>query len=758
MGIPLWSDKTSLKDVLDRSRMENKLEQRVQELIAAGSSASHAAAFAATSLAPSEVVKYENAGLVLEHLHDCQTLQIEPLDLRKWLDLLFLSSYVHQVVKMEISFKEAQQIFNEKVEPERSTLIQLLEDGTSVEEILLLRQMGVYFFRTGASKERPLREIFMDSAFGSAAIRKAWELTNASTRQAMIAKQSGVTPYGYVVGSERGLEPPRCSWVIDEKKYQFDSPLPEAFLSSLGRKRNDGFLEAVGYLVGTRNLKSEFLEELNPAILFETKRINGKKFLIGLTFSQELWHAKFLAIGADALEVEIFGSLAQVGAQALEKLDSLGYKVRSIMVRPSLKAANSEYFRMFANWFTEVGNEDLPEINGELATAYVAIDGTHLVAPLEESLGRPGTDEIRRYGDVAYHFVGSDPNPIVVISGGDDAEIRKLTEPIRALTPPNIFSEILINRHVLREEKNYKSVDSDEDIETWLESYDTFENFMNITELRSRATSGDFTINPHEIVEIWFDEKALSLLEVLNNLEIVGEDVDGLENGKNWESLRQIAENEHVPFLEYTNDFFLTRPPVVINGSAYLPVREDSRVLLELDEFHDDPWPEIQDLIGQFSLIELDSRVSGTDWDEIGFVRPDVLVNRVRLDEGENHIEVWTNISGDASSELAQWLLSDDYGHKFKALLFVEGRLGNLPEGNEIFADWLDENMSSTLEIGFSFGVSDEPTEENVLQLLMKDRDVAEFVKGITEPDSDEGKSRTKRQEAYRALHYCERN
>lgn len=672
---------------------------------------------------------------------------------QEWLDLLFLPTYVGQVRKTGISLQEAKQIFEGKVDPERSTLVQLLEDGVSVDDILLLRQMGVYFFRTGATKQRPLREIFMDSAFGSSLIRQVWELTGATTRQAMTAVRTGVTPYAYVNGAGKETEPPKCSWIIDEKKYQFQNLLPEVFLNALGKKRNDAFLEAVGFEVGTRNLKAQFLDEVNPELLLETGRAGGKKIYVALSKVEGEWRSRYLAIGTEVDHEEISGALVEVGADAIEYLAAIGLRVQSVTIRPSLGAANSEYFAAFAEWFED--SEDLPSINGNTASRYVAIDGTGLIAPMEESKGRPGTDTIKRFGDLVLRFVGTHQTPIVVISDSDDESVRKMTQPALEELPKEVFADVLIKRHSLRRKRDFDAATCGDDLETWLDGYDSSECFLKADEYLSVNSSSidEISFHPDEIVEVWFDEKVISRTEILTHIKAVGGEFDESDDGYDWQRLCTIANEEHLYIFEKSNAFFLNRAPMFINGAGYLATREDPMLLLELDDSWYEAWPTIQEWIGQFTLSEWASRTSGTDVDEIGFAQSGVLVNRSHIDEGESQITMWHVDESQCWKELASWLLWDEYGHKFKALLFVEERIGELPDGTNLFADWLDEYSSSTLKIELSYGFGDEEFNKAVLNELLKNDEIARYVKGITEPDSDEGMRRTKRQEAYRALH-----
>jgi hypothetical protein len=661
---------------------------------------------------------------------------LSPAEQQEWLNLLFLPTYVGQVVKTGISLQEAKQIFEGKVDPERSTLVQLLEDGTSVDDILLLRQMGVYFFRTGATKQRPLREIFMDSAFGSSLIRQVWELTGATTRQAMTAVRTGVTPYAYVNGAGKETEPPKCSWIMDEKKYQFQNLLPEVFLNALGEKRNDAFLEAVGFEVGTRNLKAQFLDEVNPELLLETGRAGGKKVCVALSKEEGEWRSRFLATGTELHHEETSGDLAQVGGDAIEYLATIGLKIRSITIRPSLRTAKSEYFTALAGWFED--SEDLPSINGNTASRYVAIDGTSLIAPKEESKGRPGTDTIKKFGDLVLRFVGTHQTPIVVISDSDDETIRSITQPELKKFPREIFADVLIKRHVLQSD-----------------GYDSYELHLKAGEFQSLTTSGAeaFTFGANEIVEIWCDEKKMSIAEVLTGIRLAGEDFEEFDDEVEWQRVRGVAANENLWIFDRGHEFFLYRPPIFVNGSAYLATREDPTLLLELDDSWDEPWPKLWQPIGQFSLSEWASMTSGTDFDEIGFSATGVLVSCERLDEGTTRIDVWGNRDQNQSSHVASWLLQDEYGHKFKALLFIEELIGELPRSANLFADWLDEDQSSTLEIRLSYAFGDEAFNNAVMDELMKDEEISRYVKGITDPDSDEGRKRKKRQEVYHALH-----
>jgi hypothetical protein len=157
--------------------------------------------------------------------------------------------------------------------------------------------------------------------------------------------------------------------------------------------------------VGTRNLKAQFLDEVNPELLLETGRAGGKKIYVALSRAEGEWRSHYLAIGTEVDHEEISGALVEVGADAIEYLAAIGLRVQSVTIRPSLGAANSEYFAAFAEWFED--SEDLPSINGNTASRYVAIDGTSLIAPKEESKGRPGTDTIKKFGDLVLRFVGT---------------------------------------------------------------------------------------------------------------------------------------------------------------------------------------------------------------------------------------------------------------------------------------------------------------------------------------------------------------
>jgi hypothetical protein len=377
------------------------------------------------------------------------------------------------------------------------------------------------------------------------------------------------------------------------------------------------------------------------------------------------------------------------------------------------------------------------------------------MVPIEESRGRPGTDEVKRFGDLALRFIGTHQEPIVVISDSDDETIRRLTQPFAEQLSAEIFADVVIKRHILREEGNFNADECGDDVELWLEGFDSNEHYLTAEEFTSfRGSESEIiSFQPNEVVEIWSDASKVSLTELLSVIRIDGRDFQDFDNGYDWQRLHDIADAQELWFFEDIDHFFLRRPPIFINGMGYSAVRENSEMLLELSDSYEEPWPRLSEVVGQFSLSEWASMTSGTDWDEIGFTSTGELVNCVRLDESEIQISAWGHRGQDLSKDLAIWLLSDDYGHKFKALLFVEGRLGKLPEGNKMFADWLDDSMSSTLEIHLSCNFSDESLEESVLQELLKDAVIAQYAKGITDPDSVEGKRRTKRQEAYRVLH-----
>lgn len=709
-------------------------KERIDELLAVGCDQDTAQLFAHTPLSSREVLDFVENDLGLDHIHLVKTFTISPSDLRKWMDLLFLQTYVAQVLKLGISLEDATRIFKGKVDPERSTVIALLEQGTTIEEVLFLRESGIYFFRTIATPDRPLREVFLDEIFGSKKLREIWELTGATLRDAAYAHRSGLTPLQFVGDASPHTSRPVAHWVLEQKKYDFGfHSLPAVFSEHLGKSKNEGFLKAIGYDVKVRSLKNEFITRINPRFVIYTNSYNGEKALVGFSQSGDKWTSHFLVNGSEDKSLGGDGQLLELGNRVLEVLSSRGLKIKDVKILASLKSLNSELLMALGSWFADYSKEKLPTLNSVGSAQYTTIQGESVLAPKVEFEKRPGRESIVRLGDVVFYSLGSMSTPLVAVFDGTDEDIRAFLADAIAQLPSEAFDEIIINRVFLLDE----------------------EEFEYMSEELSSSSSDDskdkIIVGPDWLVQIWIDEDRISVDEVLNRIEVVGEEFEDDEFVERWDLVYELCNSQDLPTWYKLDHFFLRRPPIFINGRGYAVPRDYRELLLEIDPIDESGLPRIEQLIASYSVIELSSMVSGTDWHLLGFVRADILIGLELLDEGETQVHLWRIESNEWSKYFAEWLLSDVYGFNMVGRYWIESTIGELPDVEQLSADWFDEDLSSTLMVSFGCSTHSKQFDDAVMARLLENEEINRYVVGIRQPESKEGIARASRIELYRA-------
>ena len=663
-------------------------KERIDELLAVGCDQDSAQLFAHTPLSPQEVLDFVENDLGLDHIHLVKTFTISPSDLRKWMDLLFLQTYVAQVLKLGISLEDATRIFKGKVDPERSTVIALLEQGTTIEEVLFLRESGVYFFRTIATPDRPLREVFLDEIFGSKKLREIWELTGATLRDAAYAHRSGLTPLQFVGDASPRASRPVAHWVLEQKKYDFGiHSLPAVFSEHLGKSKNEGFLKAIGYDVKVRSLKS---------------------------------------LGGD-------GQLLELGNRVLEVLSSRGLKIKDVKILASLKSLNSELLMALGSWFAHYSKEKLPTLNSVGSAQYTTIQGESVLAPKVEFEKRPGKESIVRLGDVIFYSLGSMSTPLVAVFDGTDEDIRAFLADAIAQLPSVAFDEIIINRVFLLDEEEFEYM------------------FEELSSSSSDDSKDKIIVGPDWLVQIWIDEDRISVDEVLNRIEVVGEEFEDDEFVERWDLVFELCDSQDLPTWYKLDHFFRRRPPIFINGRGYAVPRDYRELLLEIDPIDESGLPRIEQLIASYSVIELSSMVSGTDWHLLGFVRADILIGLELLDEGETQVHLWRIENNEWSKYFAEWLLSDVYGFNMVGRYWIESTIGELPDVEQLSAAWFDEDLSSTLMVSFGCSTHSKQFDDAVMARLLENEEINRYVLGIRQPESKEGIARASRIELYRA-------
>lgn len=718
--------------------MSNSNQQRISELLDAGCNQDQAALFAPTPLTTQEVLEFVANGLGPDHIHFARTFSVSPSDLRKWLDLLFLQTYVGQVLKLEISLDDATRIFQGKVDPERSTIITLLEQGTTVDEILLLKELGIYFFRTIATKRRPLRDVFLDEIFGSKKVREVWQLTGATTREAAYAHKSGLSPLQFVEGKSVGTTSPLAQWILEQKRYDFGSyPIPDVFLESLGNNKNEAFLRAVGYDTKVRSLKKEFIARTNPTLVFYTNSRKGENAVIAFSRNEDKWNSRFLVNGFEENSLEAEGNLLDLGNHAIEIVESHGLGIKEVKVLPNLKALNSELLLALGSCFSHYPKQKLPTINSKEARQYKTIVGGDVFAPLIEIDKRPGFERIDRVGDVAFYSLGAAPAPLVGVVEGSDADIRVFFAEAIAQLPSEVFDAINIERVFLLAEEEIEH--EPEELQDCLYSHSTDE----------------IVVGCNWLVQIWINEERISVDEVLERIQIIDDDEYEFESSK-WELVSNLCDFWDLPTWHRFDDFFLRRPPIFINGRGYAVPRDHRNLLLEIDPNEECGLPRIERPIASYSISELNSMVSGTDWHYFGFARAHLLVGIELLDERETEVCLWSVKNDDWTKYFAEWLLHDIYGFNIKARYWIESVIGQLPDVEELSADWFDEKLSSTLMVYFGCTTHTKEFNEAVLARLIREKEIAVYTESIREPHSERGKTRIERHRLFnlrRGLH-----
>lgn len=316
-----------------------------------------------------------------------------------------------------------------------------------------------------------------------------------------------------------------------------------------------------------------------------------------------------------------------------------------------------------------------------------------------------------------------------MFSDGTDNDARKqLTEELERRSS-EITADTLVRRHVLSNDGTYKT----------------------------SAVAGNFSdigremlkISSTEIVEIWCDESRVTSSEVLQRLVVVdSEEVLVPEDEYSWwYELSEICEAENLQLPELHLGLFVPRPPVFLNGCCFLVPNDDPSELIEVEEGV--TWPLIDEIVGWFSIIEYESRTSGTDYRTLGFSREGILVDFFRPDVGDAELRVWS-VEGDDVAELfATWLLSDYDGAYLMALCWIEGEIGKLPDVDDLPASWFDEDMSSTLILSLASHEFSGESKEKILAQLLQVEEIATYVRGITNPDSPEGVRRLTRQQNF---------
>jgi hypothetical protein len=269
-------------------------------------------------------------------------------------------------------------------------------------------------------------------------------------------------------------------------------------------------------------------------------------------------------------------------------------------------------------------------------------------------------------------------------------------------------------------------------------------------DLKMFSQRGLFSVKENEVLEIWFDERVVAKQEIIDRLE--------LHPGGKWNDndafyeLQEILEAENLPCWEMNAQQFSGRP-VIINGELWLALEASIPVFIRLDI--DGSWPEPRsgEVWGSFGICEWDSRVSGFDFNYIGTACPGVVLRHNTYDWQEPESSIEITEEDKYPGIFAAWLLTDEYDFTgFKALLYIEQQMGEMPLTTNVFADWIIEDWSSTMQMDFSGGFPTPEQNKAVLGSLFKDVKAAAYARGITHPNSPEGIARKSRHEAYYAV------
>jgi hypothetical protein len=347
-------------------------------------------------------------------------------------------------------------------------------------------------------------------------------------------------------------------------------------------------------------------------------------------------------------------------------------------------------------------------------------------APLIEIDKRPGFERIDRVGDVAFYSLGAAPAPLVGVVEGSDADIRVFFGEAIAQLPSEVFDAINVERVFLLAE---------EEIEYEPE------------ELQDNAADGNnekILVGCNWLVQIWIDEERISIDEVLKRIQIIDDDEYEFDDQK-WELVSNLCDFWDLPTWYRLDDFFIRRPPIFINGRGFGVPRHHRDLLLEIDPNQECGLPKIELPIASYSISELNSMVSGTDWHHLGFARTGILVGLELLDEGETEVRLWVVKNDDWSQFFAEWLLHDIYGFGIKARYWIESVIGELPDVEELSADWFDEKLSSTLMVYFGCTTHTKEFNKSVLAHLVRNKEIAKYMSEIEAKESFEAKSRVDR-------------
>ena len=268
-------------------------------------------------------------------------------------------------------------------------------------------------------------------------------------------------------------------------------------------------------------------------------------------------------------------------------------------------------------------------------------------------------------------------------------------------------------------------------------------------DLKMFSQKGLFSVRANEVLEISFDEGVIAKQDIIDRLE--------LHPGGEWNEndvfyeLQEILEAENLPRWDMNAQQFSGRP-VIINGELWLALEASVPVFIRLDVDGSWPEPRFDEVWGSFGICEWGSRVSGFDFNYIGTASPRVVLQHNTYDwqEPETYIDITDE---DKYPEIfAAWLLTDEhYSAGFKAFLFIEQEMGEMPLTTNVFADWIIEDWSSTLQMEFSGGLPTPEQNRAVLDSLLTNVNVANYMRGITHPESPEGIARKARHENYYA-------